>query len=494
MAQALDPIDEACVLQRRLMYMRSPEMSARLAALCPEVERALARELDPERFAQGALSIFLPLALAGRLAELERLLGAALAMPTAPLTQAWLRVRVAELAQAAGQFDASMYHLGQLELERFTQDPYLQLAILYISGLTLRELGLIDRAIAACEQGIALAQQAQLYSPAAKLQNVLGGIYVRVGRQAEAIHIFELALHNIQKHGVEAIAESVESNLSGALLMDAQYARAAARYEAQRARLKRDAALDDLLICESNLASAYAALGRWEQAREAAQLAQALFAQGHWRGGAALWGLVLGLYALEHAQHHEARELLEQGIAAAQCEQRADLEHTIQLILFVMGALDGPAPPLTRCHMICEHHWLALSSQEAQMGDALPEPNAIEALCWRLLRDEDALGRIWFRRGSWDFSLDGQRWISLGRRGAARRLLGTLAQAHPEPVDAWALFERAWPDDKITSAQALNKLYTTIHRLRALGLAPHLVTVGDGYALRGQLILIEDGA
>ena len=37
--------------------------------------------------------------------------------------------------------------------------------------------------------------------------------------------------------------------------------------------------------------------------------------------------------------------------------------------------------------------------------------------------------------------------------------------------------------------QSINKLYTTIHRLRALGLEEHLITVGDGYALRGQLIL-----
>ena len=78
-------------------------------------------------------------------------------------------------------------------------------------------------------------------------------------------------------------------------------------------------------------------------------------------------------------------------------------------------------------------------------------------------------------------------WVDLSRRHVLRRMLRALADDAPDPVDAWALFEATWPNKKAEDFSALNRLYTTLHRARELGLEKVLETVDDGYRLAAAL-------
>ena len=73
--------------------------------------------------------------------------------------------------------------------------------------------------------------------------------------------------------------------------------------------------------------------------------------------------------------------------------------------------------------------------------------------------------------------------IDLTRRRVARKIMRTLIEAYPAPVDVWDLFETTWPEVVVTDPSALNRLYTAIHRLRALGLEDLLVRDEDGYKI-----------
>lgn len=489
MAQKIDPIDEAILIHQRLIHMDSPGLLARLVELRPQVELALERELDPERFAQGALSLMRPLTDAGDFVGFERLLSAALTQPTTSNTHAWLRVRLAEMALGDGNSDAATSHLHQLPTPR-QDEPHLELAIFYTSTMCARARGDYEEAIALNQRGIALARKLQAHKAYILLHNTLGGIYIRTNQQRQAVEAFELALHHSKKHDISLFINYIENNLATASLIEGNYQLAIEYLERLYTRFEEEDKPENLAVTASNLATAYAATGQWALAQATAQRAQALFTQGYWRGGCALSWLVLGMHALEEDHPQTAQQHLTTALAASIDEQRPDLQALAMLLLAILTSQPPPKTTISTGHMVRQDHWSAL--QEALQDPTrhqpeLPHTNAIEALCWRLVRPQRAPS-LWFN-ARWDFSLDGQRWISLGRRAAARTILEALTLAHPAPVQAWTLFELAWPKDQITTAQAINKLYTTIHRLRALGLEEHLITVGDGYALRGHLIL-----
>jgi tetratricopeptide (TPR) repeat protein len=75
--------------------------------------------------------------------------------------------------------------------------------------------------------------------------------------------------------------------------------------------------------------------------------------------------------------------------------------------------------------------------------------------------------------------------VSLERRGAARRVLGALAEAGGATCGVFALVEAGWPGERMDPTSALQRLYTTIRSLRRLGLEEALRTVDGGYRLVG---------
>jgi len=99
--------------------------------------------------------------------------------------------------------------------------------------------------------------------------------------------------------------------------------------------------------------------------------------------------------------------------------------------------------------------------------------------------------------GRW-FQPDGGSRINLGRRGPLRRILLSLAQQRLERpgigLDVQSLIEAGWPGEKILHKAALSRAYTTIQRLRALGLQDVLLTSDEGYLLQPSLpVRIDEG-
>lgn len=77
--------------------------------------------------------------------------------------------------------------------------------------------------------------------------------------------------------------------------------------------------------------------------------------------------------------------------------------------------------------------------------------------------------------------------VNLGRRGALRRVLLTLARTRLDSpgrgLSVDDLLHAGWPNEKMSYDAGVARVYTTIQRLRALGLQAVLVTRDDGYLL-----------
>lgn len=96
------------------------------------------------------------------------------------------------------------------------------------------------------------------------------------------------------------------------------------------------------------------------------------------------------------------------------------------------------------------------------------------------------------------FELDDQARVDLSRRKALRLVLEALIQAHqeaqPSALDVHALFERGWPGQQIAHEQAVERVYWAIRTLRSLGLESVLLTLDEGYALDGKVLISQEEA
>jgi hypothetical protein len=77
--------------------------------------------------------------------------------------------------------------------------------------------------------------------------------------------------------------------------------------------------------------------------------------------------------------------------------------------------------------------------------------------------------------------------VNLGRRGALRRLLLKLSEQRMHipgrGVAVDQMIDAGWPGEKIQYEAALARVYTSVQRLRSLGLSEVLLTRDDGYVL-----------
>jgi len=88
---------------------------------------------------------------------------------------------------------------------------------------------------------------------------------------------------------------------------------------------------------------------------------------------------------------------------------------------------------------------------------------------------------------SWELRCDGLRRVLVGpdgtahdltRRGPLVKLLEALSRS-VGALSAMSLFEAAWPNETVRHEAALFRVYTTVRRLRSLGVP--IATSGDGY-------------
>lgn len=88
--------------------------------------------------------------------------------------------------------------------------------------------------------------------------------------------------------------------------------------------------------------------------------------------------------------------------------------------------------------------------------------------------------------------------VNLGRRGALRRVLLSLARKRIESpgvgLSVDDLLAAGWPGEKMSYEAGVARVYTTIQRLRALGLHAALVTRDDGYLVDpSATVCLEEG-
>ena len=77
--------------------------------------------------------------------------------------------------------------------------------------------------------------------------------------------------------------------------------------------------------------------------------------------------------------------------------------------------------------------------------------------------------------------------LDMRRRGPMWSMLVALAEHavkhRAEGLSLWSLLEAGWPDEKMHPDAGAQRVYTTIQRLRKLGLEPYLLRWSDGYLI-----------
>lgn len=85
--------------------------------------------------------------------------------------------------------------------------------------------------------------------------------------------------------------------------------------------------------------------------------------------------------------------------------------------------------------------------------------------------------------------------MELARHGSLRRVLDALVTRRlEEPGVAWspgALVEAGWPDERVRYQSGLQRVYSVIRRLRALGLGGVLITRDDGYLIDPEIAVVR---
>ncbi|WP_168210724.1 tetratricopeptide repeat protein [Persicimonas caeni] len=90
----------------------------------------------------------------------------------------------------------------------------------------------------------------------------------------------------------------------------------------------------------------------------------------------------------------------------------------------------------------------------------------------------------------------GEERVDISRRGALKRILHALVErrltAPGEPLSLDETLEAGWPGEVIMPEAGARRVYTTINRMRDLGLQDILVTTDDGYMLEPTKLVRRD--
>ncbi len=450
------------LLEDFFVYGRSADLQE-LLDLAPQVE-SLLPSLSGELFARAALTLLRPFARTGRLGELHALFNQALHHAETPESIAWLHIRLAEIDIGSGEPQHALQTLSSTK----AVSQHTRLALAYAKGLALRELGDFEDAVVELEVALRVAEEAGNQRARIQMLNARAGIEVRRGCPEKANPFYEQALHLAQRYALD-LRDAVMSNLAATQLESRHYERSIELFELLVESTSVDN--DDLALALGNLALAYVLSGRFEDAEQTNRRVAKMMETGFWKGGTAIRYLVTGIVALNSDEDSKARVSFQDLIRMAGLEHQAGFMKIGRLAL---AALDGDFEEFyDEQAVISQAAWGAMQNQ--------PTTETMNALESALIA-RNASG-FELRKDLTAFQIDSGGWVDLSRRGPARRILQALIDAYPQPVDAWVLFEAAWPEVHVTDPSMMSKLYTTIHRLRELGLGDVINTRGEGYVL-----------
>lgn len=95
--------------------------------------------------------------------------------------------------------------------------------------------------------------------------------------------------------------------------------------------------------------------------------------------------------------------------------------------------------------------------------------------------------------GNW--VLLNNKYLDFRRRGTMRRILLKLVEHRhsKQALTSFALINAGWPScNNIPLTSAITRLYTTISRMRSIGLRDYIESYDGGYALASQVVVIQE--
>ena len=235
-------------------------------------------------------------------------------------------------------------------------------------------------------------------------------------------------------------------------------------------------------------------LGRFEDAKrllaERALLPEAIHAEEN-----AVWSFFDTLArAMTEGLGHD--ELMRRAHAFAESDHEA-YRFLALLLMHALGvARQEPFPEYVAHHSVSRSAWRAVGDVlrgEEDDGEGAESFNGLERA---LLKAARSCSLPTLRvQGDFEHIALGRHapWVDIRRRRVLRRILRALSDAAPKSLDAWRLFEIIWPNERAKDFDALNRLYTALHRARDLGLEGILETVESGYRLRAVIDFQEEG-
>lgn len=449
-------------------YPMSATQFEELDSLAADVE-ALLPELDDDDFASAVLSLVRPMENAGRIGELSGLLVRAASSAVDTRLKGWIRIRQAEVYGANGEAAHALRVLDAVDAQG---DHRLSLACTYVRAHCLRDQRNFEAAFETVEDGMEKALEFGDQYTRILLLNVRGGIHYRQARFEAAIDDFETALHLAQRFAPPT-ARSVRANLAYACRGARRYGRAISELEPILGSAERDDD-GDSFIALSALSSVQALLGNLDEAENTLIRAARLVEWGYWRGGESELWLTRWIIAASRGVVESADDAFEQLVRLSAFEGGVELRAVAAMI--EAARTDEPRERDYRPQgFISREAWNRLLRGEAEMP--ANELNRLEELLLNVGRT-----RLQISSDRSRIVADGQV-LDLSRRGPSKRIVAALVDAYPEPVDPWDLVDVAWPEVEVRDPSILNRLYTTLHRLRRDGLEDIVETCDSGYYL-----------
>ena len=436
-----------------------------------------------------------------------------------------------------------------LAIAREAEAVELEVEILKDLGFFWVFHGEVDRAEAALEEGFeALEQLDEPERVEAPLHMHAGLVAEHRGEIEEARRRYNRALTMHRQTGNVRYAAGAHHNLG---LLEAGIGNFERAVRAKQEALETHRLFDDLPQMAGalgDIGNSYAALGELEKAASAFDQAVDLAEQLRhaWYHAEFLAGRALVTF--ERGEHAEAAAMLDEALSIAEQEGAERLETNLlarkAIVQFASGNLaEGEESTgalremleanedrrtellleiataqraLTEARRALEEGEFALAGERLEAAKAAAGVDDESKLVGQ--RDAYALARIIARRirefeeayadelaaagEALHVSADRCQWfewedevVDLSRRGAPRRILARLVEAHAEApgrgLDTDQIVEAGWPDEPLHPEAAKSRVYTAIRTLRDFGLRDLLLTTDEGYVLDPEVPIIE---
>ncbi len=387
---------------------------------------------------------------------------------------------------------------------------------LHRNALVVLQSGDIDRATRLCREAVGVAIRNGDELEAGRASVSLATILVRAARPEEAAEALRRAAESTWKHGDRYWSVVAVAHEGALFLREGKLDAAEERFERARelgaevgarsfvsdallglgtVALLRDedprehlhAALDVLIGMNVyyEMARAYSLLGVWELRNGHAAMASDLFRRALGRISMVpepQWQALLMAYRACGSALLGDREAMSRGISEARRGwTETEFEEDLAAVSEVCEALYESKVPV----MSSEWDERARSVQRSSSIPWLPDNHIRSLFSFRPPGAPRSGPKLVVRREARELTLPDGELLDFTRRGPLRRMVLALAtaaaQSPGECLRPEDLIDAAYPDEVMTEDSGKMRIYTSIRRLRKMGLGEYLMTRDDGY-------------